>query len=648
MVQPVRPAGPVHLLGPLVFLSLLTVGALCLGGACSVVAPGPRSAIVVSFDALSEQRVMGSVPATRIPAMHRLFLEAACADGARPHFPAVTAPSHASIWTGAWGDEHGVTGSLVTPAAVPIDSLVDGFSYHQLNAEPLWIAAARQGRSVVAHHVTHAPGVPGYPGRTVAARHELQRVARSALDQVGTAALNGYNRRVASASVLSNRTHRFRPGPSWSGDSGAVRSMELALTVGADSLFVRWIRGNPARLIVAPKRDLRAAVEVPVIPADTTSPRSRPLARHFSGPVSSRLADSTKVSLRLRAFHVSPSGEEFLIVIPEVRAVEANTTVVAAAYDAASPGWVGNVPFHLWREGLLGDTLTDGAAEWRLLELGELVTDGFMRGTRWALDRKPQLLLDYFSLGDDIDHALLGRSDPRVRDLRDRLWELVDLRLAALMNAASRTPGAMLLVTGDHGMRVADRTWHVNTTLQRAGFLSADSNGQVQLERTTALSPTGYWITVNDLQRPAGIVPVAARGPLLDSLERFLLDLRDDRGRAVVTRTFRAGTVEGDSLGIGGETGGDLYYDVADGNMWSGRLDPAEFTPRRPGGEHGYPSVSPEMRTVLCAFGPDIAAKRTPTARLIDVAPTVSDWLGMSPPVHSRGQSLLGSWGLQR
>ena len=59
----------------------------------------------------------------------------------------------------------------------------------------------------------------------------------------------------------------------------------------------------------------------------------------------------------------------------------------------------------------------------------------------------------------------------------------------------------------------------------------------------------------------------------------------------------------------------------------------------RPGGAHGFPSVSPEMRTVLCAAGAGIAPRRLPTARTIDVAPTVSAWLGMAPPADAVGRS---------
>ena len=62
---------------------------------------------------------------------------------------------------------------------------------------------------------------------------------------------------------------------------------------------------------------------------------------------------------------------------------------------------------------------------------------------------------------------------------------------------------------------------------------------------------------------------------------------------------------------------------------------------RRPGGAHGYPSVRRDMQTVLCAAGPAFAPRRLPTARTIDVAPTVAEWLGMPAPANAVGRSLL-------
>jgi arylsulfatase A-like enzyme len=47
------------------------------------------------------------------------------------------------------------------------------------------------------------------------------------------------------------------------------------------------------------------------------------------------------------------------------------------------------------------------------------------------------------------------------------------------------------------------------------------------------------------------------------------------------------------------------------------------------------------MRTVFCAVGPAFVGHRIGSARTIDVAPTVADWLGIPAPAQSRGRSLL-------
>ena len=52
-------------------------------------------------------------------------------------------------------------------------------------------------------------------------------------------------------------------------------------------------------------------------------------------------------------------------------------------------------------------------------------------------------------------------------------------------------------------------------------------------------------------------------------------------------------------------------------------------------------AVSAEMRTVFCVDGADIPAHRFGPARTIDVAPTITDWLGIAPPRDARGRSAL-------
>ena len=124
----------------------------------------PRRAILVSFDALNERRALETLPADAIPALRSLFSEGACADHAVPAWPSKTAASHASLWTGAFGDVNGIAANWQPPLPRDRHAITDGISGYRapaLRAEPIWVTAAIAGRSVVAHHPTQAPGVPG-------------------------------------------------------------------------------------------------------------------------------------------------------------------------------------------------------------------------------------------------------------------------------------------------------------------------------------------------------------------------------------------------------------------------------------------------------------------------------------------------------
>jgi predicted AlkP superfamily phosphohydrolase/phosphomutase len=216
---------------------------------------------------------------------------------------------------------------------------------------------------------------------------------------------------------------------------------------------------------------------------------------------------------------------------------------------------------------------------------------------------------------------------------------LVDRRLAALLEMA-RAGNAMILVTGDHGMRPTWRNFHVNTVLRNAGLLTLDTAGRHDLARTQAISPAGYFIQVNRVERKGGIVPADRVAQVTQAAAAALLAARDPEGRAVVTRVWRP--QPNDSLGLGGPAGGDVYFDMAPGYYPSAApADSVVTTMRAARGSHGFPSIDPDMRSAFCALGPGIGGRRLPTVRVIDAAPTVSAWLGIPPPADARGVSLL-------
>jgi predicted AlkP superfamily phosphohydrolase/phosphomutase len=634
-----------------------------------------RRAIVVSFDALSESRLRSTIDRAAAPTFYSLFERAACASYARPAMPSLTAPSHASLWTGTYGNGSGIAAN--NQPQLPRDEhtlteLGSGFSAAALRAEPIWVSAGLTGMRVVGHHPTQAPGAPGYPPIATTERDplmdRLRPRAADALARPNVQILNGYNRQISQDLVLTERTHPPRtPGARWSGLGRIGRigtpQREIAWRIGRDSVFALFYgSGSTFTHIVvsAGDRDASRGVTAQAIPADTSWPVGRPLARHFSEPLEIPLdggVSAGRAVLRVRLFALTPDASSYLLYQPALNVVDSNHPQTAIDYASAIGGWLGNSGSTPYERGAFGRTAMqggDGIAEARYLETAELLTRQSMRGVEWIWNtQRPTLLLDYFPLVDNFEHVVYGYADPasprhdarvaaRVQDLRRRAWALTDVRLAHLrgLQRAGGPTTTALVVTGDHGMRALWRTFRPNVALARAGLLATDSAGRIDLSRTRVLSPNGYWITVNRTTWKGGIVPPSEAAWLIEEAEVALRDVRGADGAPVVTRIFRA--AEHDSLGLGGPVGGDLYYELAPGYGWtSSARGPVVEEMAEPDANHGFASLSQDMHTVFCAEGLAFPAGRHGPARTIDVAPTVADWLGIQPPLTSTGRSLL-------
>lgn len=641
-----------------------------------------RRAIVVSFDAFSESRLRSSVDRAAAPTFYSLFERGACAAYARPAMPSLTAPSHASIWTGTWGDVSGISANnqpILPRDQHSLTELASGFASAGLRAEPIWVTASLTGMRVAGHHPTQAPGVPGYPQLSGWDRDtSLDRLrvrAESALARPTAHVLNGYNRQVSSDLVLTERTHSPRvPATRWRGLGRlgplGTSHREIAWRIGRDSVFALFYGSGSSYthvVVAARERDASTGVIAQAISADTSRPAGRPLARYFSDPLEIPLEGGVaagRVVLRVRLFALAPDASSYLLFQPSLSVVESNHPQTAVEYASAIGGWLGNSATGPYERGAFGRTVMnggDGTAEARYLETAELLTRQSMRGVEWLWNtHRPTLLLDYFPLIDNFEHAVYGYVDPasprydaaiasRVQELRRRAWALADLRLAHLrrLQRAAGLSTTALFVSGDHGMRSLWRTFRPNVALARAGLLATDTAGRIDLSRTRALSPNGYWVNANRVAWEGGIVQQAEEASVLAAAEQALLAARGIDGAPVVTRVFRA--AEHDSLGLGGPVGGDLYYELGPGYSWtsSARGAVVEEMPE-PDANHGFPSVSPDMYTVLCTEGLAFPARRLGPARTIDVAPTVAEWLGITPPSTARGRSLLGELGITR
>lgn len=621
---------------------ILTLAAAAALGAQSPTQNAPHRAILISFDGFSEQWMRAYSDAESAPHLWAMFARSTCAESVRPAFPSVTPTGHASIWTGAYSNVNGVSAQANGALPFTTTSILDwtnGFSAASLRAEPIWITAARQGKTVFSHMATQSPQPPAYTPvvRRIPELDSARAAAAWAIRQPNIAALNIYNDLVTEARVIRSPSE-----------------MDWAFGDGGDSLHAR-IRDD-STVVVQLDHDTTHAVIVRLAPTDSTNPRGRPLARHFSEPLRVDLPRGRRTFVYFRLWELSHDRSRLLLYASEARVIQANRPEVAAAYDDAVRGVLGNGSDWLMERGGFGVRATnggDGTAEWRYMETIELVTRQYMKGTEWGWKTyHPELETDYFPYPDEALHTFLGFADPKTpnvskagRDNAARMikrgYEFVDIRLEQMQHLAASEPNARLFVTGEHGMRPTWKTFRPNIVLRDAGLLAVDSAGKVDLRHTKAFATLGGWIAVNRATRKGGIVPADSVNPILARAESALRAARDSAGAPIVTRIFRAATIEGDSLGLGGPTGGDLYFDLAPGFYFNGATTgPSTVSMNFPMGEHGFPSIDHDMHPVLCISnaGPP---RRIGEVRSIDIAPMVSAWLGIDPPANARGRSLL-------
>lgn len=641
---------------------VLYASLVCAGNTFAAgTAPEQKRAILVSVDALNEAVLRKTLTAEQAPALFEVFDHGSCARYATPAFPSLTAPGHSAIWTGAYGDITGISGN--SQHRLPRDThtiadTVSGYQSGPLSAESLWLAAGRSGIRVAAHQTTQSPGVPGYPPRTGTRsdRQEArQREAATALADPNVSVVNGYNRLIAGDAIVTADQVTWTPLADWSG----LETLETGVTPKAFTLenaagvFHGLLVGSSRydAVLIATAPEVSTAISAKVMPAGPASDRES-LAQHFSRALAVPVENGT-VFLRVRLFDVADDGSDFMLFYPRLQVVEGNTAEVQADYDRAVRGWIGNSAIGLYRQGAFGPTLVDGGdglAEQRFLETAELVTRQFMRGATWFWSgRDAQFLLDYFPLSDAIDHTVLGYLDASTpmhdarlaRDIsafRAAVWRYTDMRIGHLMELAAQKDAAFF-ITGDHGMRPSWQVFHPNVALLKAGLLKLDDNGELDLSRTRAYSPNGYWITINTDEWQGGTVSVDEKASVVEAVTRALMDFGETGEESPVTAVYTPETHP--NLGLGGAAGGDIYWGVRRGFRSSSSLhgDIVQSAALRSG--HGFPSTDADMRTVFCAHGADFPTGRIQGVRTIDIAPTLSNYLNMAVPRDAQGASVL-------
>jgi predicted AlkP superfamily phosphohydrolase/phosphomutase len=529
------------------------------------------------------------------------------AEGLVSAMPSLTAVAHATLWTGTWSRWHGVAANSVARLPKAEHTVLEsdnGFDSGPLVAEPIWEAAARAGKRVL---VLQATG--GWPFR----QRYPDRVTQ--FDTYGTRLLPA---EIIDGSVASGG-HRFMAG-------------ETALTIAADG----------ERLVLQSQTDRWS-----LTPG---------LDGAFSPPVPVR-AEGRDARVRFRLLSFDRASGRFRLFRGVANMVYASAGDTLAPFLARAGALVGESVGEPYRRGDFGPTLADGGrgdAERWALEILEGNHEYFEGALSFAATQPWDLLVSYISTMDATVHAFAGVLDPSSEawtpELERAMWPFVRESYERFINSYvasifERIPGATVVIGTDHGIEGSSRSVLPNVALRKAGLLQLDADERIDLARSKAVfvQGRGMMIFVNTTDWKEGIVPPGEKVAVKRAVAAALLSIRHPVTGAPVIRAVYDPDIDGPGLGIGGERGGDLYFDPAPGFYTSGGHGDQEVTPSRPLGDgiHGMLPTRRRLHGAFYAAGPGIARGRTlGLVQAIDVAPTVAALLGIEPPAQARGRAL--------
>jgi predicted AlkP superfamily pyrophosphatase or phosphodiesterase len=575
--------------------------------ACAQAPDRPARVVLLSIDAGADWIVDRLIEEGTAPAFARLMREGTSADAMTAAMPTLTAVAHATLWTGAPSRVHGVVGNEVSRlprAAHTVLETRSGFDSDPLVAEPIWTAAARAGRRVLVLQATGGfPFSGAYPDRLL----QFDVYANQLFDggDVKGRLVDGrFTFRIGDGDAVVTRAD--------GGLSVAIGDDEVKLAPGLDGRFSR-----PVRIAAG---GATAAARFRLVSFDATTGDFR--LRHGVGA-------------RITSSHPAR----------------------VADFVAAAGALVGESVSNDYREGLLGPTIADGGsgeAE-RWLEDHLRANQEYFQGALRFAAREPwDLLVVYVSNFDAALHALGGmidRAGPNFQPaIAARAWPFVERLFSSaaddfVADIHRHFPDAVLVVTADHGIEGTRYVVHPNVALRKAGLLTLDARGAIDLARTNACVPPGKgnMIFVNTVDWKAGIVPLDRRAEVARRAAAAVLSIRGPDGAPAIRAVFDMAT-DGPGLGIGGDAAGDLIFDTSPGYYARATATgdaEVEATARVGRGDHGTAPWRRGMHAIFYAAGPTIASgRRLPMISSVDVAPTVAALLGVPPPANNVGQAL--------
>ena len=239
-----------------------------------------------------------------------------------------------------------------------------------------------------------------------------------------------------------------------------------------------------------------------------------------------------------------------------------------------------------------------------------------------VLQARPHLVFLHVWQVDAAQHAHGVWSHPARAAIENADRQLA--RLLAAVERAGIASETTLVVASDHGFANVTRCVNPRSLLQRAGLLTFDAAGKPTAWQADVLSATGAaYVYLNEPHDAA-----------LKARVLTVFETARASGTSGIARIFSTEEVRA----LGGDPAAFLALEPELGTYFGGGHDTYE-TPPVYQGVHGYDPNRPEMKASLILFGAGVPHGTLDGARLIDIAPTVARWLGLTLP-HVDGRPL--------
>lgn len=576
------------------------------------------------------------IKADRLPNLRRLAQSGTHSRSVVPHFPSKTAPGHASLFCGCYGDIHGIVSNSVQKGkSFDILQTSSGFDAENLLAEPVWAATSRQGlKTVVLYAALSSP-----------AEKYVKKGEKGNL-----IILEGYpfmksSFQVLKSSEMSEKKMEWKNLPR---HEGAVKTFtfqagDTKLQAAALDVNINGKTDYSAVLISEPNSSKHVLLDIKNSPRYSDSIIIN-YGREYAG-------------VCFQLLSVGESGESFEMVQSATYLEKLNGEPVSREFIEKTGSFIGNGPGSLYMKGKLGKPVFlggNGIAEERYLASVRLINRVLSAKLRYIAKKfEPDFIVGYTPFPDEALHLWLGyakmgwkkippcneEAGEKMDEYLFEAFESADEYLGAVLSVAS--PETYVFAASDHGMDSYDKLFFPNIILEKAGLMFFTEDKKIDLSRSKIIYgvENGAFLRVNTTDYKNGIVTPVEKEKVIQEAVAALSKARDpETGEALVTG-FYYPSIDEEKFGIGGEKGGDVYLDILPGYYFAEGYNETAVKKVTPGGQHIYMPERECIHSMLYCRGPGIPAGKVIEGHKIkDIVPTLCKLLNIEPPKNADGE----------